>query len=94
MFEMLVYIMFEINEINPHSLYFVTYFLFIFTHEALPHRGFLHTIFCIAYLRICREGLPQKFTVAICRESFSQEFVVGIFSENLPWLFAVGFLYM
>ena len=91
MFEMLVLL---INEINPHSFYFVTYFLFIFTHEALSHRGLLHTIFCIAYLRICREGLPQEFTVAICRESFSQEFVVGIFSEDLPWLFAVGFLYM
>ena len=77
MFEMLVLL---INEINPHSFFFVTCFLFIFTREALPHRGLLCTIFCIAHLRICRKNLLQEFAVAICR-------------ENLPWLFAMGFLY-
>ena len=67
MFEMLVLL---INEINPHSFCFVTCFLFIFTSEALPHRGLLHTIFYIAYLRICRRNLPWLFTVRICRRFF------------------------
>ena len=58
MFEMFVL---QINEINPHSFCFVSCFLFIFTREALPHRKSLHTILCIAYLRICSENLPWVF---------------------------------
>ena len=78
MFEMFVLL---IHEINPHSFCFVTCFLFIFTREALPHRGLLHTILCIAYLRISRGNLRWLFAVGICR-------------RNLPWEFAVGFLYI
>ena len=36
---------------------------FIFTCEALAHRGLPHTIFCIAYLRIHRGNLPVEFAV-------------------------------
>ena len=78
MFEMFVLL---INEINPNIFCFVICFIFIFTHETLQHRGLLHTIFCIAYLRICRGYLPHEFAVANYR-------------ENLPWGFAVGFLYI
>ena len=53
-------------------------FLFIFTSEALPNRGLLHTIFYIAYLRICRGNLPREFAVAICRENLLWEFAAGI----------------
>ena len=67
MFEMFVLL---INEINSHSFCFVTCFVFIFTRGALPHRGLLHTIFCIAYLRICRGNLLWEFAVAICRLFF------------------------
>ena len=87
MFEVYVLL---INEINPRSFCFVTCFLFIFMCEALPHRGLLHTIYCIAYLRICRGNLPQKFAVAICRENLPQEFAMAICRENLPQEFAVG----
>ena len=66
-----------INEINPHSFSFVT-FLFIFTSEALPHRGLLYTIFYIAYLRICRGNLLREFAVAICRRKLPWEFAVAI----------------
>ena len=66
-----------INEINLNIFCFVTCFLFIFTRETLPHRGLLHTIFFIAYLRICRDYLLQEFAVANC-------------CENLPWKFAAG----
>ena len=45
-------------------------FLFIFTRKVLPHRALFHTIFFIAYLRICRGNLPQEFAVAICRGFF------------------------
>ena len=45
-------------------------FFFIFTREALAHRGLPQTIFCIAYLRICRGNLPLEFAVAICRRFF------------------------
>ena len=51
-------------------------FSFYFTREALPHRGLLHTIFCIAYLRICRGYLRGEFAVGICR-------------RNLPWVFCI-----
>ena len=51
----------QINEINPHSFCFVSCFLFIFTREALPNMKSLHTILCIAYLRICSENLPWVF---------------------------------
>ena len=61
MFEMFVLL---INEINPNRFCFVACFLFIFfTREALPHRGLLNTIFCIAYLRICRGYLPWVFCI-------------------------------
>ena len=70
-----------INEINPNIFCFVTCFLFIFTHETLPHRGLLHTIFCIAYVRICRRYLPWLFAVRICRGFFvyiSESFFVYV----------------
>ena len=78
MFEIFVLL---INEINPNGFCFVTCFLFIFPREALPHRGLLYTIFCVAYLRICGGYLPQEFAAGICR-------------GNLPQVFAVGFLYI
>ena len=70
-----------VNEINPNIFCFVTCFLFIFTHETLPHRGLLHTIFCIAYVRICRRYLPWLFAVRICRGFFvyiSESFFVYV----------------
>ena len=73
MFEMFVLL---IHEIHPHSFCFVTCFLFIFTREALPHRGLLHAIFCIAYLRICCGYLLPEFAVGICRGYF-------------PWVFCI-----
>ena len=87
MFEMFVLL---IHEIHPHSFCFVTCFLFIFTREALPHRGLLHAIFCIAYLRICRGYLPQEFAAGICRGDLPQVFAVAICCQNLPWESAVG----
>ena len=57
--------------------FFVTCFFFIFTREALPHRGLLYTIFCIAYSRICCGNLPWLFAAGICR-------------RNLPWEFAAA----
>ena len=87
MFEMFVLLIYEIN---PHSLCFVTCFLFIFMREALPHRG-VYTISCITYLRICRGSLPQEFAVAICRGNLPQEFAVAICRENLQQEFAVAF---
>ena len=86
MFEMLVLL---INEINSHSFCFVTCFLFIFTSEALPHKGLLHIIFYIAYLRICRGNLPQEFAVAICRENLPWKFAAGICRGYLPWVFCI-----
>ena len=87
MFEMFVLL---IHEIHPHSFCFVTCFLFIFTREALPHRGLLHAIFCIAYLRICRGYLPQEIAAGICRGNLPQVFAVAICCQNLPWEFAVA----
>ena len=58
-----------------------TCFLFIFTREALPHRGLLHTIFCIAYLRICHGNLLWLFAAGICRGFFvyiSESFFVYV----------------
>ena len=86
MFEMLVWLIYEIN---PHSFCFVTCFLFIFTSEALPHKGFLHTIFSIAYLRICRGNLPWEVSVAICRRNFPWLFAARICRRNLPWVFCI-----
>ena len=61
MFEMFVLL---INEINPNRFCFVVCFSFIFfTRVALPHRGLLNTIFCIAYLRICRGYLLWVFCI-------------------------------
>ena len=68
-----------------------TCFLFIFTREALPHRGCSTQSLCIAYLRICRGNLPWLFAAGICRGFLPREIAVGICSRNLPWLFAVGF---
>ena len=78
-----------INEINSHSFCFVTCFIFIFNGDTLPHRGLLHTIFCIAYLRICRGNLLREIAAGICRGYLPQEFAVGIYRRNLPWLFSV-----
>ena len=77
MFEMYVLLI-------TRSFCFVTCFLFIFMCEALPHRGLLYTIFCIAYFRICRGNLPQEFAVTICSENLPQGFGVGIGRRNLP----------
>ena len=85
MFEMFVLL---INEINPHCFCFVTCFLFIFTSEALSHGGLLHTIFYIAYLRICCGNLSREFVVAICRRNLPWEFAVEICRGYLPWEFA------
>ena len=52
--------------------------VFFYLHAwSSPTQRMLHTIFCIAYLRICPGYLPQEFAVAICR-------------RNLPWEFAVA----
>ena len=69
-------------------------FLFIFTCEALPHRGLLHTIFCIAFSRICRGNLPWEFAVGIWQRNFRRNllwlFAARICLRNLPWEFAQG----
>ena len=66
-----------------------TCFLFIFTREALPHRGCSTRSLCIAYLRICRGNLPWLFAAGICRGFLPREIAVGICSRNLPWVFFV-----
>ena len=76
MFEMLVLL---INEINSHSFCFVTCFLFIFTSEALPHRGYSTPSFILHI---------WEFAVGICCGNLLWEFAVGICRRNLPWLFA------
>ena len=75
---------------------FVTCFLFIFTREALPHRGItphhlLHYIFqnlpwSFAAI-IFRGYLPREFAAGICSGNLPQEFAAGICRENLPWIF-------
>ena len=67
-------------------------FLFIFTCEALPHRGYstqssdLHIQeFAVG---ICRKNLPWLFAARICRGNLPQEFAVPICRRNFPWLFA------
>ena len=69
-------------------------FLFIFTCEALPHRGYstqssdLHIQeFAVG---ICRENSPWEFAARICRGYLPREFAVGICRKNLPCLFAAG----
>ena len=69
-------------------------FLFIFTCEALPHRGYstqssdLHIQeFAVG---ICRENSPWEFAARICRGYLPREFAVGICCKNLPCLFAAG----
>ena len=86
MFEMFVLL---INEINPNIFCFVTCFLFNFTLETLPHRGLLHTIFCITYLRICRGYLPLEFAVGICRRNLPWLIAARICRGNLPWVFCI-----
>ena len=89
MFEMFVLL---INEINPHSLCFVTCFLFIFMREALPHRGSLHYLLYYIFenlpwefaARICRGYLPWKFAAGICRGYLPREFAAGICRGFLP----------
>ena len=85
MFEMFVLL---INEINPHSFCFVTYFLLIFTREALPKGGLLHTIFCIAYLRIFRGYLPWVFVY------ISESFFVYVSKSCLYGSGSKHFLYV
>ena len=90
MFEMLVLL---INEINSHRFYLATCFLFIFTSEALPHRGcptlsFILHIWEFA-VAICRKNLPWLFAARICRRSLPQELAVAICRENLPWVFCI-----
>ena len=84
MFEMFVLL---VNEINPHSFCFVTCFLFIFTCEALLHRGLVHIIFCIAYFRSSCGNLPREFSVAICRRNLPWLFAARICHGYLPWAF-------
>ena len=91
MFEMFVLL---INEGNPHSFCFVTCFLFIFTREALPHRGLLHTILCIAYLRISRGNLRWLFAVGICRRNLPWEFAVAICRGFFVYICESFFVYM
>ena len=43
-----------------------------------PHRGLLHTIFCITYSRICHGNFLREFAVAICCRNLLWEFVVVI----------------
>ena len=86
MFEMFVLL---IIEINPQSFCFVTGFLFIFTREALPHRGLLHTIFCIEFAEeICRRNLQLLFAGRICHRNLPWLFAARICRRSLPWLFA------
>ena len=79
MFEMFVLL------INPHSFCFATCFLFTFMSEALLHRGLRHTIFYIAYLRICLGNLLEEFGSRICRRNF----VVRNCRGFLPWVFCM-----
>ena len=58
-----------------------TCFLFIFTREALPHRG------CSTWSSVLH---IWEFALEICRGNLSQEFAVGICCRNLPWLFAAS----
>ena len=43
-----------------------------------PTQRMLYTIFCVAYLRICRGYLPQEFAAGICRGNLPQVFAVRI----------------
>ena len=91
-FEMFVLL---INEINSHSFCFVSYlFSFYFTREVLPHRGLFHTIFCIAYLRICRGNLPREFAVGICRRNLPWEFAVAICRRFFVYISESFFVYL
>ena len=71
---------------------FVVCFLFIFTCETLPHRGYytpsspLHVPEFAA--RICRGYLTQEFAVRICRKNLPWLFAARICRRNLPWVFA------
>ena len=58
-----------------------TCFLFIFTREALPHRG-CSTRSSVLHI--------WEFALEICRGNLPQEFAVGICCRNLPWLFAAS----
>ena len=70
-----------------------TCFLFIFTREALPHRG-CSTRSCVLHIwgfvvGICRGYLPQEFAAAFCREKLPWEFAAEICRGYLPWVFFV-----
>ena len=59
-----------------------TCFLFIFTREALPHRG-CSTRSCVLHIwgfvaGICRGYLPQEFAVKNCHGNLPQKFAVDI----------------
>ena len=94
MFEIFVLL---INEINPHSSCFVTCFPFIFTREALLHRGFLHSSSVLhiwefpweCATRICLGYLPQKFALGICRRNLPWLFSAKICLGYLPWVFCI-----
>ena len=68
------------NFLSFNKLLLCYLFLFIFTCEALPHRG--HSTQCSA-LHI------REFAVGICRENLPWLFAVGICHGYLPWVFAV-----
>ena len=68
----------------------VTCFRFIYTREAFLHRGLLTTIFYITYLKLCRENLPQAFSVEICRRNLPRLLAMRICRRNLPWKFGVA----
>ena len=57
-----------------------TCFLFIFTREALPHRG------CSTRSSVLR---IWEFALEICRGNLLQEFAVAICREYLPWVFCI-----
>ena len=88
MFEMFVLLINEINLIAFALLHLFSFYLYAWIS---PTQRLLHTIFCIAYLRICCGNLPREFAAGICRGYLLQEFAVAICCENLPQEFAVGF---
>ena len=74
---------------------FVICFLFIFTCEALLHRGYSHHLLLYIFenlpwliaVRICRRNLPWEFVARSCRGYLLREFAARICRENLSWLF-------
>ena len=72
------------------------YLFSFYLHEwSSPTQRMLHTIFYIAYLRICRGNLPREFAAGICRGFFvyvSEYFFVYVSKSCLYG--SKSFLYM